>query len=218
MGRCQDTATGRSAQGRTSHMEPITEVMYPLCIPADVGVMQKTERGAGGDRRLPDSGSVILGAVTSSPSAQSLDAAMVRALELARSAGRAGEVPVGAVILSPEGAVVAEAANARQTQHDPTAHAEIRALRAAGAALGDSHLDGCTLVVTLEPCTMCAGAIVLARVARLVLGAWEPRTGACGSVRDVVRDARANHRVEVRAGLRAQESQALLTDFFSDRR
>ena len=92
------------------------------------------------------------------------------------------------------------------------------ALRAAGAALGDSHLDGCTLVVTLEPCTMCAGAIVLARVARLIRGAWEPRTGACGSVRDVVRDARANHQVEVRAGLRAQESQALLTAFFADRR
>ena len=143
---------------------------------------------------------------------------MARALELARAAGEAGEVPVGAVVLSPEGAVLAEAANARQAEHDPTAHAEIRALRAAGAALGDSHLDGCTLVVTLEPCTMCAGAIVLARVARLVLGAWEPRTGACGSVRDVVRDARANHRVEVRAGLRAQQSQELLTAFFTDRR
>ena len=102
--------------------------------------------------------------------------------------------------------------------NDACAHAEIRALRAAGAALGDSHLDGCTLVVTLEPCTMCAGAIVLARVARLVLGAWEPRTGACGSVRDVVRDTRSNHQVEVRAGLRAQQSQDLLTAFFADRR
>ena len=153
-----------------------------------------------------------------SPSVPVLDTAMVRALKLAREAGAAGEVPVGAVVLSPEGAVLAEAANAREAEHDPTAHAEIRALRAAGAALGDSHLDGCTLVVTLEPCTMCAGAIVLARVARLVLGAWEPRTGACGSVRDVVRDARANHQVEVRAGLRAQESQDLLTAFFADRR
>ena len=143
---------------------------------------------------------------------------MARALELARAAGESGEVPVGAVVLSPEGTVLAEAANAREAQHDPTAHAEIRALRAAGAALGDSHLDGCTLVVTLEPCTMCAGAIVLARVARLVLGAWEPRTGACGSVRDVVRDTRANHQVEVRAGLRAQEAQDLLTAFFADRR
>lgn len=151
-------------------------------------------------------------------SASVLDAAMVRALELARSAGEAGEVPVGAVVLSPDGTVLAQGANAREAEHDPTAHAEIRALRAAGAALGDSHLEGCTLVVTLEPCTMCAGAIVLARVARLVLGAWEPRTGACGSVRDVVRDARANHQVEVRAGLRAQESQDLLTAFFADRR
>ncbi|WP_197722299.1 nucleoside deaminase [Actinomyces viscosus] len=151
-------------------------------------------------------------------SASVLDAAMVRALELARAAGESGEVPVGAVVLSPDGTALAQAANAREAEHDPTAHAEIRALRAAGAALGDSHLDGCTLVVTLEPCTMCAGAIVLARVARLVLGAWEPRTGACGSVRDVVRDARANHRVEVRAGLRAQESQDLLGAFFADRR
>ena len=162
------------------------------------------------------SGTVIKPAL--SPSVPVLDAAMVRALKLAREAGAAGEVPVGAVVLSPEGAVLAEAANAREAEHDPTAHAEIRALRAAGAALGDSHLDGCTLVVTLEPCTMCAGAIVLARVARLVLGAWEPRTGACGSVRDVVRDTRANHQVEVRAGLRAQESQDLLTAFFADRR
>ena len=110
------------------------------------------------------------------------------------------------------------AANAREAERDPTAHAEIRALHAAGAALGDSHLDGCTLVVTPEPCTMCAGALVLARVARLVLGAWEPRTGACGSVRDVVRDTRSNHQVEVRAGLRAQQSQDLLTAFFADRR
>ena len=147
-----------------------------------------------------------------------IDAAMVRALELARSAGRAGEVPVGAVLLDPGGGLVACAANAREAENDPTAHAETRVLRAAGAALGDSHLDGCTLVVTLEPCTMCAGAIRLARLARVVFAAWEPRTGACGSVRDVVRDARANHQVEVRAGLRAQESQDLLTAFFSDRR
>ena len=143
---------------------------------------------------------------------------MGRALELAAAAGRAGEVPVGALVLAPDGRVLAEAANARESQCDPTAHAEIRALRAAGNALGDSHLEGCTLVVTLEPCTMCAGAIVLARVARLVFAAWEPKTGACGSMRDVVRDARANHQVEVRAGLRAQASQDLLTAFFAQRR
>ncbi len=146
------------------------------------------------------------------------EAAMGQALELAAAGGRAGEVPVGAVLLSPEGAVVGRGANAREADHDPTAHAEIRALRQAGAALGSSRLEGCTLVVTLEPCTMCAGAVVLARLARVVLGAWEPRTGACGSVRDVLRDPRANHQVEVLAGLRAAESQALLQEFFTPRR
>lgn len=145
-------------------------------------------------------------------------AAMDRALDLAREAAGRGEVPVGAVVLGPDGVVLAEAANAREERRDPTAHAEVRALRAAGAALGDSHLDGCTLVVTLEPCTMCAGAIQLARVERVVLGAWEPRTGACGSVRDVLRDPRANHRVEVVAGLRATEASALLEEFFVGRR
>lgn len=145
-------------------------------------------------------------------------AAMGRALEVARAAGEEGEVPVGAVVLGPDGRRLAEAANARERRHDPTAHAEVRALRAAGQTLGDSHLDGCTLVVTLEPCTMCAGAIQLARVARVVLGAWEPRTGACGSVRDVLRDPRANHRVEVVAGVRAAESEALLREFFVGRR
>ncbi|PZU32054.1 MAG: tRNA-specific adenosine deaminase [Actinomyces sp.] len=144
--------------------------------------------------------------------------AMDRALALAAAAGRAGEVPVGAVVLGPDGGVLAEAANARQSACDPTAHAEVLALRAAGAALGDSHLDGCELVVTLEPCTMCAGAIQLARLARVVLAAWEPRTGACGSVRDVLRDPRANHRVEVVAGVRERESEALLRGFFAERR
>ncbi|MCZ0859385.1 nucleoside deaminase [Actinomyces israelii] len=144
--------------------------------------------------------------------------AMGRALTLAAAAGRAGEVPVGAVVLGPDGGVLAEAANARQSACDPTAHAEVLALRAAGAALRDSHLDGCELVVTLEPCTMCAGAIQLARLARVVLAAWEPRTGACGSVRDVLRDPRANHRVEVVAGVRERESEALLRGFFAERR
>ena len=110
------------------------------------------------------------------------------------------------------------AANAREAENDPTAHAETRVLRAAGAALGDSHLDGCTLVVTLEPCTMCAGAIRLARLARVVFAAWEPRTGACGSVRDVLRDSRANHRVEVVAGVRAEEAEELMRRFFAGRR
>lgn len=145
-------------------------------------------------------------------------AAMDRALALAAAAGEAGEVPVGAVVLAPSGEVIAAAANAREAEHDPTAHAEVRALRAAGAAVGSSHLDGCELIVTLEPCTMCAGAIQLARIARVVLGAWEPRTGACGSVRDVLRDPRANHRVEVVAGIGAAQSEELLRRFFGDRR
>ena len=144
--------------------------------------------------------------------------AMSRALELARAAAEDAEVHVGAVVLDPGGRVIAEAANARETEHDPTAHAEVRALRAAGARLADSHLDGCTLVVTLEPCTMCAGAIQLARLQRVVLGAWEPKTGACGSVRDVLRDPRANHQVEVVAGVGASESEALLREFFARRR
>ena len=143
---------------------------------------------------------------------------MRRALEVARQTP-AGDIPVGAVLYDAAGNELSTGVNRREQRGDPTAHAEVEAIRAAVAKHGDGwRLEGCELVVTLEPCTMCAGAIVLARVARLVLGAWEPRTGACGSVRDVVRDARANHRVEVRAGLRAQESQALLTDFFSDRR
>mgnify|MGYP000023745205 FL=1 len=145
-------------------------------------------------------------------------AAMDQALALAAQAARRGEVPVGAVVLGPGGKVLAQGANACQAEHDPTAHAEILALRAAGAALGDSHLEGCTLVVTLEPCTMCAGAILLARLERVVLGAWEPRTGAAGSVRDVLRDPRTNHQVEVVAGLRARQSTTLLQDFFTTRR
>lgn len=143
---------------------------------------------------------------------------MLQALDLAGAAAAAGEVPVGAVVLGPDGAVLAQAANARQARHDPTAHAEILSLRAAGAALGSSHLEGCTLVVTVEPCTMCAGAIVLARVARVVFAAWEPKTGACGSVRDVLRDPRSNHTVEVLSGLRAEESRVLLAGFFAERR
>ncbi len=140
------------------------------------------------------------------------------ALAQAREAAERGDVPVGAVLLSPEGVVLAQAGNRRQVDGDPTAHAEILTLRRAGVEQGDWRLSGCTLVVTLEPCTMCAGAIVLARVARLVLGAWDEKAGACGSTRDVVRDSRLNHQVQVVGGVRAQESTALLTDFFTARR
>ncbi len=129
-----------------------------------------------------------------------------------------GEVPVGAVVLSPQGAVLATGHNLRQSSADPTAHAEVLALRRAGEALGDWQLTGCTLVVTLEPCTMCAGALVLARVRRLVFGAWDDKAGAVGSLWDGVRDRRLNHRPEVLAGIRQDECAALLTRFFADRR
>lgn len=147
-------------------------------------------------------------------------AAMGLALDAARSIAPDpdGDVPVGAVVLDASGHVLARAANERESAHDPTAHAEILALRAAGAALGSWRLHGATLVVTLEPCTMCAGAAVLARVDRIVFGAWDPRRGAVGSLWDVVRDRRLNHRPEVVSGVRAQESAALLDAFFTARR
>ncbi|MGH8860305.1 MAG: tRNA adenosine(34) deaminase TadA [Jatrophihabitantaceae bacterium] len=143
---------------------------------------------------------------------------MAQALVLARTALDVGEVPIGAVVLDPSGAVIASAHNEREADHDPTAHAEIVALRRAGAVLGSWNLDGCTLAVTLEPCTMCAGAIVLARVARLVFGAWDPKAGAVGSLWDVVRDRRLNHRPEVVGGVAADECGALLANFFAARR
>ncbi len=144
--------------------------------------------------------------------------AMGAALALAAAAGDAGEIPVGAVVLAPDGAMLSSAANTREASSDPTAHAEVVALRQAGAVLGDWQLSGCTLVVTLEPCTMCAGALVLARVARLVFGAWDPKGGAVGSLWDVVRDRRLNHRPEVLAGVREAECAALLEAFFAARR
>ena len=143
--------------------------------------------------------------------------AMRSALAYARSAR--DDVPIGAVVLSPAGDVLAGACNAREASGDPTAHAEILALRAAATAFGDGwRLTGCTLVVTVEPCTMCAGALVLARIERLVFGAWEPRTGAVGSLWDVVRDRRSLHRPEVVGGVLAGESSALLEEFFRTHR
>ncbi len=143
---------------------------------------------------------------------------MAAALSVARSAFAADEVPVGAVVLDSSGAVIASAHNERETADDPTAHAEVLALRRAGARIGSWQLTGCTLAVTLEPCTMCAGAIVLARIARLVFGAWDPKAGAVGSLWDVVRDRRLNHRPEVLAGVREAECSALLAQFFASRR
>jgi tRNA(adenine34) deaminase len=137
---------------------------------------------------------------------------MRRALAVAAGAG--SDVPVGAVVYGPDGAELAAAHNEREASADPTAHAEVLALRTAGQRLGSWRLDGCTLVVTVEPCTMCAGALVLARVGTLVFGAWEPKTGAVGSLWDVVRDRRSNHRPEVYGGVLEAESAALLRDFF----
>jgi len=128
------------------------------------------------------------------------------------------EVPVGAVVLGPAGEVLARAHNQRESDADPTAHAEIVAIRTAGRALGSWHLDGCTLVVTLEPCTMCAGAVVAARIARVVYGAADPKAGAAGSLWDVLRDRRLNHRAEVVGGILAEECGALLQEFFARRR
>jgi tRNA(adenine34) deaminase len=141
-----------------------------------------------------------------------------RALELATAAPRTGDVPVGAVVVDAAGRELAAAANAREALGDPTAHAEVLALRAAAAARGEWRLDGCTLAVTVEPCTMCAGAIVLSRVARVVFGAWEPRTGAAGSLWDVLRDRRQNHRPEVVGGVLEAQCAALMESFFRAQR
>ncbi len=145
-------------------------------------------------------------------------AAMARALELARLAGEAGDVPVGAVVMDADGIVIGEGRNLREVTHDPTAHAEIVALRAAAAAIASWNLEGCTLVVTLEPCLMCAGAALQARVSRVVFGAWDEKAGAAGSMYDVVRDRRLPYRAEVVGGMREEEAAALLRRFFDDRR
>jgi tRNA(adenine34) deaminase len=144
--------------------------------------------------------------------------AMIRAA-LAAAADSGADVPIGAVVFAPDGSILASACNAREALGDPTAHAEILALRSAASRFGDGwRLDGCTLAVTLEPCTMCAGALVLARVSRLVFGAWEPKTGAVGSLWDVVRDRRLNHRPEVRGGVLEEECADLLERFFRTQR
>ena len=142
---------------------------------------------------------------------------MERALAMARAAGDQDEVPVGACILLPDGRLVEEHNRTRQAS-DPTAHAEVLAIREAARRLGDWRLTGSTLYVTLEPCAMCAGAIVLARLSRVVFAAADPKAGFCGSLGDLVRDPRLNHRVELVGGVRADESSALLRAFFEARR
>lgn len=144
--------------------------------------------------------------------------AMRIALDEAAAALTAGDPPVGAVVLDSSGAVLSRGHNERESAGDPTAHAEVLALRRATVVTRSWRLTGCTLVVTLEPCTMCAGALVLARVARVVYGATDPKAGAVGSLWDVVRDRRLNHRPEVITGVRADESAELLRSFFERRR
>jgi tRNA(adenine34) deaminase len=143
---------------------------------------------------------------------------MTRALDLAERAAAAGDVPVGALVVEASGEVVGEGWNLREVAQDPTAHAEVVALRAAATGLGAWRLEGCTLVVTMEPCPMCAGAAMLARVERIVLGAWDPKLGACGSVWDVVRDRRATHRPEVVGGVLEQECAEVVRRFFATHR
>ena len=140
------------------------------------------------------------------------------ALHEAAAAIPGGDVPVGAIVVDASGAVLASAHNRREADGDPTAHAELLALRAAARSLGRWRLDDCTLLVTLEPCTMCAGAAVLARIARVVYGAADPKAGAVGSLWDVVRDRRLNHRPEVVSGVLAPECGQLLRDWFTSRR
>ncbi|MGI5285316.1 tRNA adenosine(34) deaminase TadA [Nonomuraea polychroma] len=144
--------------------------------------------------------------------------AMRLALEEAVAAAAREEIPVGAVVLGPDGEVLSAAGNDRESTADPTAHAEVLALRQAAAARGQWRLGGCTLVVTLEPCTMCAGAAVQARVDRIVYGAVDEKGGAVGSLWDVVRDRRLNHRPEVVMGVLAEQCSALLKQFFATRR
>ncbi len=143
---------------------------------------------------------------------------MGEALAEARAALTTHDVPIGAVVVGAEGTVLGRGRNVREARADPTGHAEVVALRAAATSVGEWRLSGCTLVVTLEPCTMCAGAAVLARVDRVVFGAYDAKAGAVGSLWDVVRDRRLNHRPEVVTGVLAGESTALLAEFFSGHR
>ncbi|WP_406284907.1 tRNA adenosine(34) deaminase TadA [Embleya sp. NBC_00896] len=152
------------------------------------------------------------------PALSRYEPAMRLALAEAALAVGTGDVPVGCVVLGPDGTVVGRGRNEREAAGDPTAHAEIVALREAAKALGEWRLSGCTLVVTLEPCTMCAGAIVLARVDRVVFGAWDAKAGAAGSLSDVLRDRGLNHRPEVVAGVAEADCAAILRDFFEHTR
>lgn len=142
---------------------------------------------------------------------------MREAIAIAASATSTGDVPVGAIVINKDGIVIGKGSNEREANNDPTAHAEIVAIRSAASRLQNSRLDGCTLIVTLEPCAMCAGAIAQSRIARVIFGAWDEKAGAVGSVWDVLRDPRSIFKVEVTAGVLEKECAALLKDFFSDK-
>lgn len=139
------------------------------------------------------------------------------ALEVAHTATRTGDVPVGAIIVNNDGVVIGKGFNEREANNDPTAHAEVVAIRNAASRLQKSRLDGCTLIVTLEPCAMCAGAIAQSRISKVVFGAWDEKAGAVGSVWDVLRDPRSIFKVEVTAGVLEKECATLLTEFFKEK-
>ena len=142
---------------------------------------------------------------------------MQEAIAIAKSATKTGDVPVGAIVINKDGDLVGRGFNEREARNDPTAHAEVVAIRSAAARLQNSRLDGCTLIVTLEPCAMCAGAIAQSRISHLVFGAWDTKAGAVGSVWDVLRDPRAIYKVEVTAGVLEKDCSALLSEFFLDK-
>ena len=142
---------------------------------------------------------------------------MRQAIDVAHTATRTGDIPVGAFVINSDGVVIGRGFNEREANNDPTAHAEVVAIRRAAERLQKSRLDGCTLVVTLEPCAMCAGAIAQSRISKVIFGAWDAKAGAVGSVWDVLRDPRSIFKVEVVAGVLEEECAALLTDFFKDK-
>lgn len=143
---------------------------------------------------------------------------MAQAIAIARKALATGDVPVGAIVVNSNGAIIGSGANEREANNDPTAHAEVVAIRSAAQFLKSSRLDGCTLVVTLEPCAMCAGAIAQSRISHLIFGAWDEKAGAVGSIWDVIRDPRALHKIDVTPGIRETECAALLKEFFESQR
>lgn len=143
---------------------------------------------------------------------------MDQAIKIAQAASTTGDVPVGAIVIDKDGVIIGQGSNEREANNDPTAHAEIVAIRSATTKIQSSRLDGCTLIVTLEPCAMCAGAISQSRISHLIFGAWDKKAGAVGSVWDVIRDPRALYKMNVTSGIRESECAKLLTDFFEGQR